>query len=188
MGLWMVRIRARVPVGDIMTKSLITLPETSTAREVAITMGSKDVGSVIITRDGHPVGIITERDLVERVIARGLNPDLTIAKHIMSSPLSVIDPKADIMEAARKMARLRIRRLVVVDRGEMVGIVTSREILSTAPELIEVITEATRNKLLPSIKNELMAGYCDNCEEWSDSLKDTNGQFLCEECRMEMSE
>ncbi|TDA39805.1 MAG: inosine-5-monophosphate dehydrogenase [Candidatus Methanomethylicota archaeon] len=188
MGLWMVRIRARVLVGDIMTKSLITLPETSTAREVAIAMSGKDVGSVIITRDSHPVGIITERDLVERVIARGLNPDITIARNIMSSPLSVIDPKAEIMEAARKMAKLRIRRLVVVDRGEMVGIITSRDILSTAPELVEVLAEAKRNSLLPSKGGEVMAGYCDNCEEWSDSLKEVNGQFLCEECRLELGE
>jgi len=184
----MVRIRARVLVGDIMTKSLITLPESSTAREVAIAMSGKDVGSVIITRDSHPVGIITERDLVERVIARGLNPDITIAKNIMSSPLSVIDPKAEIMEAARKMAKLRIRRLVVVDRGEMVGIITSRDVLSTAPELVEVLAEAKRNSLLPSKGGEVMAGYCDNCEEWSDSLKEVNGQFLCEECRLELCE
>jgi len=179
----MVHIRARVLVGDIMTKSLITLPETSTAKEVAVAMSGKDVGSVIITHNSHPVGIITERDLVERVIARGLNPDTTLAKNIMSSPLSVIDPKADIMEAARKMARLKIRRLVVVDRGEMVGIITSRDILSTAPEMVEVLAEARRNNLIPPRDSEVMAGYCDNCEEWSDSLKDVDGQFLCEECR-----
>ncbi len=186
MGLWMVRIRARILVGEVMTKSLITLPKTSTAREVAKAMSGKDVGSVIITHNSHPVGIITERDLVERVIARGLNPDMTIARNIMSSPLSVIDPKAEIMEAARKMAKLKIRRLVVVDRGEMVGIITSRDILSTAPELVEILAEARRNNLLPSRESELMAGYCDSCEEWSDSLKEHNGQFLCEECRLEL--
>lgn len=185
MGLKMANIRGRLLVGDIMTKSLITLPDNSNAKKVAIAMSGNDVGSVIITKDGHPVGIITERDLVERVIARGLKPESTLAKSIMSSPVSVIDPKAEVMEAARKMAKLRIRRLVVVERGDMTGIITSRDILSTAPELIEVLTEARRNGLIPSKKGELLAGYCDNCEEWSDTLNEANGQFLCEECRME---
>ncbi|MDD1766870.1 MAG: hypothetical protein LUQ00_03035, partial [Candidatus Methanomethyliaceae archaeon] len=59
------------------------------------------------------------------------------------------------------------------------------DILSTAPELIEVLSEARRNGLIPSKKGEFLAGYCDNCEEWSDTLNEANGQFLCEECRME---
>lgn len=182
----MASIRARVLVGDVMTKSLITLSDKSSAKEVAVAMGGNDVGSVIIMRDSHPVGIITERDLVERVMAKGYKPESTVASSIMSSPLSVIDPSAEVMEAARKMAKLRVRRLVVVQRGDMVGILTSRDILSTAPELIEVLSEASQNRLLPRQKGEDLAGYCDNCEEWSDTIKEVNGQFLCEECRSEL--
>jgi signal-transduction protein with cAMP-binding, CBS, and nucleotidyltransferase domain len=182
----MVGIRARVLVSDVMAKNLITLSDTSNAKEVAIAMSGNDIGSVIIVRDSHPVGIITERDLVERVMAKGYKPESTVANSIMSSPLSVIDPSAEVMEAARKMAKLRVRRLVVVQRGEMVGILTSRDILSTAPELIEVLSEASRNRLLPSQKGEDLAGYCDNCEDWSDTIKEVNGQFLCEECRSEL--
>lgn len=179
----MVRIRARVLVADVMSKNLITLPDTATAKQVATAMSGNDVGSVIITKEGRPVGIITERDLVERILARGFNPETTVARTIMSSPLSVIDPNAEAMEAARKMAKLKVRRLVVVSRGEMVGILTSRDIMSTAPELVEVLAEAGRNHLLPSKKGEVLAGYCDSCEEWSDTIKEVNGQFLCEDCR-----
>jgi len=185
MGLQMVGIRARVLVGDVMTKNLVTLSENSSARDVATAMSSNGVGSVIVVRDSHPVGIITERDLVKRVLSKGLNPGTTLAKNIMSYPLSVIDSKADVMEATRKMAKLRVRRLVVVDKGEMAGIITSRDILSATPELVEVLTEATRNRLLPSRKGELLAGFCDSCDQWSDSLKEVNGQFICEECRLE---
>jgi signal-transduction protein with cAMP-binding, CBS, and nucleotidyltransferase domain len=166
-----------------MSKNVITVLEAATAKQVAISMSTNDVGSVIVTKDGHPVGIITERDLVERVMAKSLNPETTLARLIMSSPLSIIDPNSDVMEAARRMARLHIRRLLVVKRGDMVGMITSRDILSTAPELIEVIMEASHNRLLTMGKNDSMAGYCDQCEEWSDTLKDVNGQFLCEECR-----
>lgn len=178
----LVHIRAKVPVSDVMIKIIITLTETSTAKEAALAMSSNNIGSVVISRDNHPIGIITEKDLVERVMAKGLNPDTTVARSIMSSPLSVIGPNVDIMEAARRMAKLGIRRLIVMNRGDMVGIITARDILNTAPELVEVLTEARRNGLL---YRETMAGYCDRCEEWSDKLKDVDGQFICEECRGE---
>ncbi|MBC7120153.1 MAG: CBS domain-containing protein [Candidatus Methanosuratus sp.] len=169
-----------------MTRDLVTLSETSTAKEVAIAMSGKSIGSVVITKDGHPSGIITEKDLVERVIARGRDPERTLARDIMSSPVSVIDPKIDVMEAARKMAKLGVRRLVAIDKGKMVGIVTSRDILSTAPELVEVLTEVAKNRIMPSKKGESLAGFCDSCEEWSESLEEVNGSFLCEVCRSEM--
>ncbi|MCS7097886.1 MAG: CBS domain-containing protein [Candidatus Methanomethyliaceae archaeon] len=182
----MKRVRTAIRVEDVMTRDLVTLPESSSARDVAIAMSGKRIGSVIIVHEGNPVGIITERDLIERVLAKGLDPDKVISKDIMSSPLFVIDPKVGIMEAARKMASLNIRRLIVVDRGKMVGIITSSDILSAAPEMIEILMESAREILTPERKElEVMAGYCDNCEEWSDSLKEVNGQFLCEDCRAE---
>ncbi len=180
----MVGIRARVMVGDVMTKTLITLPETSNARQIAMAMSGNMIGSVIITMNDRPVGIVTEMDLVERVIARGLNPEKTLARDIMSSPVSVIDPRSDIMDAARKMAKYRIRRLVVVDKGNMVGIVTSRDIMTTAPELVEILVEASKNRLVSSKRDDALAGFCDSCEEWSDTLSEADGQFLCDECRL----
>lgn len=182
-------IRSAIKVEDIMTKDVVTLPETASAREVAIAMSGKKIGSIIVTSNGNPIGIITERDLIERVLAKGLDPDKVLAKDIMSSPLFVIDPKVGIMEAAKKMALLNIRRLVVVEKGKMVGIVTSSDVLSAAPEMIEILIESTRERLMMRKEElETMAGYCDNCEEWSDSLKEVNGQFLCENCRAEFGE
>ncbi|MDH5806275.1 MAG: CBS domain-containing protein [Candidatus Methanomethylicaceae archaeon] len=182
-------IKSAIKVGDIMTRDVITLSETSSARDVAIAMSNKKIGSVIVVSNGNPVGIITEKDLIERVLAKGLDPDKVLAKDIMSSPLFVIDPRVGIMEAAKKMASLNIRRLVVVEKGKMVGIITASDILSAAPEMIEILIESTRERLMMKREElETMTGYCDNCEEWSDSLKEVNGQFLCENCRSEFGE
>ncbi|MCQ5336583.1 MAG: CBS domain-containing protein [Candidatus Methanomethylicia archaeon] len=182
----MAKIRT-LHVEDVMRKDVIKLPEEANVRKVAIEMSEKGVGSIVITHNDHPVGIITERDLVSRVIAKGLDPEKTLAKEIMSSPLFVISPKAEIMEAARKMSSLNIRRLIVVKDGKMIGIITSRDILNIAPEFIEILIEASKNRLIRTSEEE-MVGYCDNCEEWSDSLKEVNGQFLCENCRLEFSQ
>ncbi|HRR54557.1 MAG TPA: hypothetical protein P5290_04370, partial [Candidatus Methanomethylicus sp.] len=70
------------------------------------------------------------------------------------------------------------------DKGNMVGIVTSRDILTTAPELVEILAEASKNRLVSSKRDDVLAGFCDSCEEWSDTLSETNGQFLCDECRL----
>lgn len=184
----MKRIKNAIKVEDVMSKDLVTLPESSSAKDVAIAMSGKRIGSVIIVHGDNPVGIITERDLIERVLAKGLDPEKVIAKDIMSSPLFVIGPKVGIMEAAKKMASLNIRRLVVVDKGKMVGIITSSDILSAAPEMIEILMESAREMLAAERKElEVMAGYCDNCEEWSDSLKEVDGKFLCEDCQAEYS-
>ena len=83
------------------------------------------------------------------------------------------------------MSRLNIRRLGVMYKGKLVGLISSRDILSVMPELIEILVEKAR------IEGEIpesppMAGYCDNCGRWSDDLKEVEGRFLCKECRIEL--
>lgn len=180
-------LRARIPVKDIMSKTPVVAPEEMTVSDVAKLMAEKNVGSVIIVREGHPVGMITERDIIVRVLAKRMNPDEVKARDVMSSPIIVISPDADISEAARKMAQYDVRRLVVVSGGDFQGIVTAKDVLATAPELIEILREAARISKVNLVKRTSLAGYCDNCEEWSDNLQEVDGRFLCEECRSELS-
>ncbi|RLE50475.1 MAG: hypothetical protein DRJ31_01275 [Candidatus Methanomethylicota archaeon] len=182
----MVDLKASISVKDIMSKTPIVASEDATISEIAKIMADKDVGSVIIVRDGKPVGIITERDIIIRVLAKKLNPDEVKVKDVMSSPIIVISPDADIAEAARKMAQHDVRRLIVTSKGEFLGVVTERDVLATAPELIEILREAAKIARRRTLKQESLAGYCDNCEEWSDNLKEVDGRFLCEECRAEL--
>ncbi|RLE51872.1 MAG: hypothetical protein DRJ26_05330 [Candidatus Methanomethylicota archaeon] len=74
---------------------------------------------------------------------------------------------------------------MVVDEGKLVGIVTARDILKVAPEIIEILIESARISETEStfLREEVLAGYCDECGEWSDSLVEVDGRFLCSECR-----
>jgi CBS domain-containing protein len=186
-------LRTRMVVKDIMSSPVVTLDEEATSNKVANIMDKNDLGCVIVTnKAGKPVGIITERDLVVRVLAKNLVPDAIKAKEIMTSPLVTIQPETTISEAARRMSRLDIRRLGVVYKGNLVGLISSKDILGVMPELIEIIQERTRLEGAAEAEENVepeeapLSGYCDRCGVFSENLKDVNGQNLCEDCRIEL--
>ena len=185
-------LRTRMIVKDVMSSPVVTLDEDATSNNVAHIMDDNELGCVIVTnKAGKPVGILTERDLVIRVLAKNLKPDAIKAKEIMTSPLVTIEPDATVSEAARRMSRLNIRRLGVIYKGNLVGLVSSKDILAVMPELIEMIQE--RSRIESAVEAEEteeeenpLSGYCDRCEVFSENLKDVNGQNLCEDCRIEL--
>jgi CBS domain-containing protein len=183
-------LRTRMLVKDAMSSPVVTLGEEDTSNKVANSMDEHNVGCIIITnKSGNPIGIITERDLVKRVLSKNLRPDTVKAKDIMSSPLVTIEPEATISEAARRMSRLDVRRLGVVYKDNLVGLVSSKDILAVMPELIEIIQERTRIEASNEDETEEeapLSGYCDHCGGYSENLKDVNGQSLCEDCRIEL--
>jgi len=186
-------LRTRMVVKDVMSSPVVTLNEDAASNKAANLMDDNQLGCVIVTnKAGKPVGIMTERDLVIRILAKNLVPDAVKVKEIMTSPLVTIDPEATISEAARRMSRLNIRRLGVVYKGNLVGLVSSKDILGVMPELIEIIQERTRiegaaqAEETSEAEETSLSGYCDRCGVFSENLKDVNGQNLCEDCRIEL--
>jgi CBS domain-containing protein len=113
-------------VKDVMTKTVITVESTKTVTEAAALMAENDVSNLIVLEDNMPIGIITERDFVRRVLAKEKSPKTKISE-VMSTPLRVIDPDATLKEAARRMVRKRIRRLPVIKDNKLVGIITAAD-------------------------------------------------------------
>ena len=185
-------LRTRMIVKDVMSSPVVTLDEDATSNRVAHIMDENELGCVIVTnKTGKPVGILTERDLVIRVLSKNLKPDAIKAKEIMTSPLVTIEPDATVSEAARRMSRLNIRRLGVTYKGNLVGLVSSKDILAVMPELIEMIQEKSRIEgAVEAEETEEeeapLSGYCDRCGVFSEDLRDVNGQNLCEDCRIEL--
>ena len=186
-------LRTRMLVKDVMSSPVITTEEDASSNKVARLLDENKVGAVVVTsKQGKPLGIITERDLVVRVLAKNLEPDAAKAKDIMTSPLVTIEPEATISEAARKMSSLDIRRLGVLYKGNLEGLISSKDILSVMPELIEIIQERSRiegaegSEEAEEAEEAPLTGYCDRCGVYSENLKDVNGQNLCEDCRIEL--
>lgn len=186
-------LRTRMLVKDAMSSPVVTLDEEAPSNKIAKIMDDQNLGCVIIVNKSQkPIGIITERDLVKRVLSKNLIPDSIKAKDIMTSPVVTIEPDATISEAARRMSRLDIRRLGVLYKDKLVGLVSSKDILAVMPELIEIIQERTRIESADeeNIREEEapFSGYCDHCGAYSEELKEINGQNLCEDCRIELTD
>jgi CBS domain-containing protein len=183
---------SRLLVKDVMSSPVITTQESAPANAVAELMDKHGLGCIIVTGKGaKPLGIITERDLVGRVLAKNAKPDALKAKEVMTSPLITIEPDETISEAARRMSRLNIRRLGVTYKGQLIGLLSSKDILAVMPELLETIQESAlmegENRAQEATEESApTAGYCDRCGSWSDDLKEVNGEFLCEDCSSEL--
>jgi CBS domain-containing protein len=105
-----------------MTKGVLTIDWQKTVFEAAELMTLKEVGDILVTEADLPMGIVTERDFVRRVVAKRRPLDTKISD-VMSKPLITIGPNATLIEAARKMVDNRIRRLPVLERHKLVGII-----------------------------------------------------------------
>lgn len=185
-------LRTKMLVRDVMSSPVITMDEDQTTNKAAANMDMHDLGAVIVTnKAGKSIGIITERDLVIRVLAKNLKPDTVKAKEIMTTPLVTIEPEATISDAARRMTRLDIRRLGVIYKGNLVGIISSKDILGVMPELIEIMQEKSLIEgaaQSEEVEEVPLSGYCDRCNEYSESLMERDGQNICDECRIELEQ
>jgi CBS domain-containing protein len=134
-----------VLVREVMTESVITAEPTRSLREIAGLMRERNVGSVVLVDGSRPIGFITDRDLALSVVADGRDPVSRSGDHA-SSPVITAEPDMDVEEAAEKMIRHGVRRLVVIEAGSLAGVVTLDDITSRtgdrASELSARITRA----------------------------------------------
>ncbi len=129
-------------VGDIMTENVITIPYGKTALDVAKLMNKDHVGSIIVVNDDkRPDGIITEKDLVRRVVAKEKDPKKTFVKEIMSKPLKAVRPDSPIEDAVKEMKDNKVKRLAVIQDEKLVGIVSEGDITKILPVVMELLEE-----------------------------------------------
>jgi CBS domain-containing protein len=117
-----------IRVKDVMAKEPIMVESERTVKETAMVMDRSGHGCLLVTSGGRIVGIITERDLVRRALAKGGSMSRIKIKNIMSSPLVVVDPDASVEDAAKVMAKHKVRRLPVVGPGGLAGLITVTDI------------------------------------------------------------
>ncbi|MER3601480.1 MAG: inosine-5-monophosphate dehydrogenase [Nitrososphaerota archaeon] len=178
--------RTKILVREVMNSPPITLKVGSSALEAARLMKNMQVGSVIIVRSERPVGVVTDKDLVTKVLAEGRDPGSVRVEEIMSTPLPTIEADRDILEAAKLLREKGVKRLGVTSRGRLQGVITMTDILLVMPELVEIVSEKSMLKRTGRERAPgYVTGYCDRCETWSDYLLEVDGEYLCEECRRE---
>ncbi|MHC1586288.1 MAG: CBS domain-containing protein [Candidatus Hecatellaceae archaeon] len=117
-------------VRDAMDTNVVMVDASAKVIDVLNAMLEKKVWSVVVEKEGLPVGVITERDILRRCIAKKLLTDVCTAEEIMSSPLITISPDESIMEAMKLMAMKKVRRLFVVEEGKIIGRVTQTGLMT----------------------------------------------------------
>jgi|SRR6476620_2247126 len=111
-------------VKDIMTKSVITVDEITTALVAAKVMTDKGISSLIVLKEGNPVGIVSERDFVKKICAKELQASKVSVGEIMSKIQTFAEPNTPIEVAVQRMVNHKIRRLPIIDNGKVIGIIT----------------------------------------------------------------
>lgn len=127
-------------------RNVLKAPSSASVTRAARAMQRKNVGALLVVDDGQLVGIFTERDIVFRVVAHGLNPNMTQLAEVMTRSPLTIRPDERFGHAMLVMHENGIRHLPVLDQGKIVGVLSARSAMD--PDLEEFVSEAERRKHL----------------------------------------
>ena len=130
-------------VRDIMDDKVFMVDESASCRDALKTMVEKGVWSLLVSREGLPVGVVTERDVIKKVIVKGLSLDGVNVGEIMSSPIITIGPDEPVAKAMELMAANDIRRVYVVEEGKVIGRVTQTNAFKKILDLLMLLSDLT---------------------------------------------
>jgi CBS domain-containing protein len=148
-----------VRVEDVMVAEVITIGETATVKEAADIMNKFEIGCLIVVREGKAIGILTERDLLKRVVAEARQASSTKVKDVMTTPLVVAEPTMDLGEAVKLMFQMKIKKLPVVAGKRLVGLVSLTDIARFQPEMIAIIKQLALRQAAPKSMQKVIDRY-----------------------------
>lgn len=175
-----------IRVKEAMTNRVVTQSPEETADKAAKLMIDKGIGCVIVVENNKPLGIVTERNICNGVVAPNKLPSKVKIKDIMSSPIRTISPDKNLIDAAKIMVKNNFRRLPVIEKSRLIGIITARDIVAISPNTIEVLREVNEiygGREASSTREVPEEGICEVCGDFTVSLYNVDGKFLCEDCR-----
>ncbi len=178
----------KIAVKEVMSRNPAIVKEDMTIKEAANLFKNRGISTLIVEEHGDYVGIVTDRDLVTKILAEGNDPESTTVGEIMSHPVIMISSEESISTAARVMSGRRIRKLPVISNGKIVGILSENDIVRIAPDLVVLAKEYSTIKMNGDIHHghheskEYIAGRCEACGQYSLRLRYGHGMLLCPEC------
>jgi len=128
-------------VEDVMVDKVITVKEDETVKRAVDIMNNHEIGCLVVEKDGSAVGILTERDLMKRVLAKCKDPKKIKVCEVMTQPLMYVSPKTDVEQAAKIMFKLRIKKLPVIEERRLVGLVTVTDIARSSEKTVRMLKE-----------------------------------------------
>jgi len=127
-------------VRDVMVTNIITIEAGATARKAAELMNRHDIGCLIVVNDSKPIGIVTERDMLKRIVLQLRDPRRVRVSYIMSKPLLTTSPETDLRDAVSVMNERRIKKLPVVEDGRLLGLLSITDIVRSLAYFEHVVS------------------------------------------------
>lgn len=191
-----------VSIRDVMAREYVGVSESDSVAGAARLMRDESVESAVVLRGSEPVGVLGAREVMV-LVAEGSDPTSTAVESVMTAPPIVLVAEADITEAIAEISRRDVRRIVVTEGGEVVGVVTEHDIItatSAMPEIevgpgtvsgAETIGEtepgpegtAVAGRDAPEADQFSAQSVCEVCGSLSANLSEVNGQLVCADCR-----
>jgi len=180
----------QITVSDVMTRDPITIKPETTLLECAKKMVRNRVGSLLLVTNKKLVGFISEKDILWALIKKS-KEELSRIKAIDISPrkIATIKPSATIDEAMSKMKKFKFKKLPVIHEGELVGIITTKDILNFKPEFYpeleefaQIREEEKKLKRIKRTKKSIYDGVCEECGN-HEILTNIDGMLICDSCR-----
>ena len=131
-----------IKAADIMVTDVVILERDFSVKKAAEIMAQTDVSAIIVSSEGNANGIVTERDILKRIVAEGKDSEKTKIGDIMSHPLVTIRPGTDLEEAARLMYEKKIKNLPVSYENRLVGLINLQDICRVQPEILKMLKKA----------------------------------------------
>ena len=143
-------------VEDIMVENVITIEERGTVRRAAELMNSHNIGCLVVVKGEKPIGIVTERDMLKRVILEVVDPVFTKVHEVMSKPLVSGKLGMSIEEASSLMREKKIKKLPIVQSRRVVGLVTTTDFVRS-PQVIKIMIKRIKKQIFNDILTSIQA-------------------------------
>ncbi len=171
-------------VKEAMKTNIAQVDQERSVLDAAKLMKKRNIGNVLVVEKKQPIGILTESDILKKVVAESKNAKDIKVKEVMSTPVIVIDPYVSLEEAMKTMGKCNVRRLPVIENNELIGIITLKDISRISPILHEISREwydiTVRDEI--HYQKQSFSGKCEDCGILSTNLKNIEGRLLCDDC------
>jgi CBS domain-containing protein len=178
-----------VHVKDVMSTPVYTIDINKTAQDAGKLMRKIRRGFLVVTKRKKPVGVISDSDIINKIVAKNKLASKIKVGEIMSKPIISVSSNEDMLKAVRKMKKSNIHRLPVIDQGKLVGVISLTDIARTSPEMLDLLEYRLKMKERPfMIRERYTVGICDMCGNYSERLENINDQWVCENCKDQLAE
>ena len=142
-----------------MVTNVVTVDAGVNMRKAVERLNNHEIGCLVVLEKGNFAGIMTERDVLKRVVAKARNPKKTLVGDVMSKPLIVVDPEASLEEALELMFKQRVKKLTVVKDKELVGLITMTDIAGVHTTMVEHIKKLADKYDIPKRMEKVIRYY-----------------------------